>query len=207
MNSLYTDYKKLKQQNNVLVPVVVEQDEHGYERSYDIYSRLLKDRIIFFTGPIDMASANTVIAQMLFLEAEDSKKDIKFYINSPGGEVVSTLAIYDTMQIIKCDVQTYVVGMAASGGSVLLVGGAKGKRFALPHSRVMIHQPHGGVEGQTSDIEIGAKEYLRSKEELGDILAFHTGKSKEEILKDSERDFWLRGQQIVDYGAADHIVK
>lgn len=192
---------------NTLVPIVIDQDTRGNERSYDIYSRLLKDRIIFLTGPIDMGSANTIIAQMLFLQADDPKKDIKFYINSPGGEVVSTLAIYDTMQSLKCDVQTYVVGMAASGGAVLLIGGTKGKRYALEHARVMIHQPHGGLEGQTTDIEIGAKEYLKSKEELAEIIAKHTGKTKADILKDSERDFWLRGKDIIDYGAADHLIK
>ncbi len=191
---------------STLVPIVVEP-EKGYERSYDIYSRLLKDRIVFLTGPIDMDSANTIIAQLLFLENTDKESDIKFYINSPGGLVTATMAIYDTMQLIKPDVSTLVVGMAASGASVLLAGGAKGKRYALPNSEVLIHQPHGAVEGQTTDIEIGAKQYQIAKDKIADILSKHTGKPKAEVLKDIERDFYMHGDEAQKYGIVDKVLK
>ena len=169
------------------VPIVVEQSSRG-ERSYDIYSRLLKDRIVFVTGPIDDAMANVVIAQLLFLESEDPNKDIHLYINSPGGSVSAGLAIYDTMQYIKPDVSTICMGMAASMASVLLAAGTPGKRYALPYSRVMIHQPLGGAQGQATEIEIHAREILRIREEMNGILAKHTGQSKEKIAQDTERD-------------------
>lgn len=190
---------------STLVPIVVEK-EGGYERSYDIYSRLLKERIIFLTGPINMESANTIIAQMLFLEADDAEKDIRFYINSPGGSVSATFAIYDTVQVVKCDVSTSVVGMAASGGALLLAGGTKDKRYALPNAKVMIHQPHGMIEGQTTDIDIYAQEYIKDKEKYAEILAKHIKKSKKQILRDIERDFWLNGEGIVEYGIVDKII-
>ena len=173
------------------VPIVVEQSSRG-ERSYDIYSRLLKDRIVFVTGPIDDAMANVVIAQLLFLESEDPNKDIHLYINSPGGSVSAGLAIYDTMQYIKPDVSTICMGMAASMASVLLAAGTPGKRYALPYSRVMIHQPLGGAQGQATEIEIHAREILRIREEMTGILAKHTGQSKEKIAQDTERVYYLR---------------
>ena len=172
------------------VPIVVEQSERG-ERSYDIYSRLLKDRIVFLGGPIDDNVANAVIAQLLFLEAEDPDKDIHLYINSPGGVVTAGMAIYDTMQYIKPDVSTICVGSAASMGAVLLTAGAKGKRYALPHARVMIHQPLGGVQGQASEIEIHAREILRMREELNGILATHSGQSIDVVSKDTDRDNFM----------------
>ncbi|MDQ5981624.1 MAG: ATP-dependent Clp protease, protease subunit [Patescibacteria group bacterium] len=192
---------------SILVPVVVEKDPNGYERSYDIYSRLLKERIIFLTGPINMDVANIVIAQMLFLQAEDPKKDINMYINSPGGEVYSGMAIYDTMKHVKNDVSTICVGMAASAASVLLAGGTKGKRFILPHSSVMIHQPSGGVEGQATDIEITAKEILRLRKELHEVLAKDTGTPLKTIEKDVERDYYMNAQSALDYGIVDKILK
>ncbi|WP_314727044.1 ATP-dependent Clp endopeptidase proteolytic subunit ClpP [uncultured Veillonella sp.] len=187
------------------VPIVVEQSERG-ERSYDIYSRLLKDRIIFLGGPIDDNVANAVIAQMLFLEAEDPDKDIHLYINSPGGVVTAGMAIYDTMQYIKPDVSTICVGSAASMGAVLLAAGTKGKRYALPHARVMIHQPLGGVQGQASEIEIHAREILRMREELNGILASRSGQDIEVVARDTDRDNFMSAQDAVEYGLIDEVL-
>ena len=187
------------------VPIVVEQSNRG-ERSYDIYSRLLKDRIVFVTGEIDDTMANLVIAQLLFLESEDPDKDIHLYINSPGGSVSAGLAIYDTMQYIKPDVSTICMGMAASMASVLLAAGAPGKRFALPYSRVMIHQPLGGVQGQASEIEITAREILRIRDEMNGILASHTGQTKEKIAQDTDRDNYMSSQEAKEYGLIDEVV-
>ena len=187
------------------VPIVVEQSERG-ERSYDIYSRLLKDRIIFLGGPIDDNVAHAVIAQMLFLEAEDPDKDIHLYINSPGGVVTAGMAIYDTMQYIKPDVSTICVGSAASMGAVLLTAGAKGKRYALPHARVMIHQPLGGVQGQASEIEIHAREILRMREELNGILASRSGQDIEVVARDTDRDNFMSAQDAVEYGLIDEVL-
>lgn len=187
------------------VPIVVEQSERG-ERSYDIYSRLLKDRIIFLGGPIDDNVANAVTAQMLFLEAEDPDKDIHLYINSPGGVVTAGMAIYDTMQYIKPDVSTICVGSAASMGAVLLTAGAKGKRYALPHARVMIHQPLGGVQGQASEIEIHAREILRMREELNGILASRSGQDIEVVARDTDRDNFMSAQDAVEYGLIDEVL-
>lgn len=187
------------------VPIVVEQSNRG-ERSYDIYSRLLKDRIVFVTGEIDDTMANLVIAQLLFLESEDPDKDIHLYINSPGGSVSAGLAIYDTMQYIKPDVSTICMGMAASMASVLLATGAPGKRFALPYSRVMIHQPLGGVQGQASEIEITAREILRIRDEMNGILASHTGQTKEKIAQDTDRDNYMSSQEAKEYGLIDEVV-
>ena len=187
------------------VPIVVEQSERG-ERSYDIYSRLLKDRIIFLGGPIHDNVANAVIAQMLFLEAEDPDKDIHLYINSPGGVVTAGMAIYDTMQYIKPDVSTICVGSAASMGAVLLTAGAKGKRYALPHARVMIHQPLGGVQGQASEIEIHAREILRMREELNGILASRSGQDIEVVARDTDRDNFMSAQDAVEYGLIDEVL-
>lgn len=187
------------------VPIIVEQSERG-ERSYDIYSRLLKDRIIFLGGPIDDNVANAVIAQMLFLEAEDPDKDIHLYINSPGGVVTAGMAIYDTMQYIKPDVSTICVGSAASMGAVLLTAGAKGKRYALPHARVMIHQPLGGVQGQASEIEIHAREILRMREELNGILASRSGQDIEVVARDTDRDNFMSAQDAVEYGLIDEVL-
>ena len=187
------------------LPIVVEQSELG-ERSYDIYSRLLKDRIIFLGGPIDDNVANAVIAQMLFLEAEDPDKDIHLYINSPGGVVTAGMAIYDTMQYIKPDVSTICVGSAASMGAVLLTAGAKGKRYALPHARVMIHQPLGGVQGQASEIEIHAREILRMREELNGILASRSGQDIEVVARDTDRDNFMSAQDAVEYGLIDEVL-
>ena len=187
------------------VPIVVEQSNRG-ERSYDIYSRLLKDRIVFVTGEIDDTMANLVIAQLLFLESEDPDKDIHLYINSPGGSVSAGLAIYDTMQYIKPDVSTICMGMAASMASVLLAAGAPGKRFALPYSRVMIHQPLGGVQGQASEIEITAREILRLRDEMNGILASHTGQTKDKIAQDTDRDNYMSSQEAKEYGLIDLVV-
>lgn len=187
------------------VPIVVEQSNRG-ERSYDIYSRLLKDRIVFVTGEIDDTMANLVIAQLLFLESEDPDKDIHLYINSPGGSVSAGLAIYDTMQYIKPDVSTICMGMAASMASVLLAAGAPGKRFALPYSRVMIHQPLGGVQGQASEIEITAREILRIRDEMNGILASHTGQTKEKIAQDTDRDNYMSSREAKEYGLIDEVV-
>jgi len=189
-----------------LVPFVIEQSGRG-ERAYDIYSRLLKDRIIFIGSPIDDVVANLIIAQLLFLEAEDPEKDIQFYINSPGGSVTSGMAIYDTIQYIKSDVVTICMGMAASMGALLLAAGAKGKRFALPNSRIMIHQPLGGVQGQATDIDIHAREILLIREKLNGILAHHTGQSVERIAKDTDRNFWMSSDEAKEYGIIDDIMK
>ena len=189
-----------------LVPIVIEQTSRG-ERSYDIYSRLLKDRIIFLSGEIYDEMANLVVAQMLFLEAEDPDKDIMLYINSPGGSVTAGMAIYDTMQYIKCDVSTLCVGMAASMGAFLLAAGAKGKRFCLPNAEVMIHQPSGGAQGQATDIAIAAQHILRIKKRMNQILADNTGKDLSVIEKDVERDFYLWAEDAVEYGLVDEIVK
>ncbi|MHB1679642.1 MAG: ATP-dependent Clp endopeptidase proteolytic subunit ClpP [bacterium] len=189
-----------------LIPMVVEQTHRG-ERAYDIYSRLLKDRIIFIGEAIDDTFANLIIAQLLFLESEDPEKDINIYINSPGGVITSGLAIYDTMQYIRPDVSTLCMGQAASMGAVLLAAGTKGKRFALPHARIMIHQPSGGFQGQATDIDIQAREILRMREELNSILSFHTSQSIEKIKEDAERDFYMSGTQSVEYGIIDKVVE
>lgn len=189
-----------------LVPIVVEQTNRG-ERAYDIYSRLLKERIIFIGGPIDDEVANLVIAQMLFLESEDPEKDITIYINSPGGVVYSGLAIYDTIQYVKADVATYCVGMAASAAALLLAAGTKGKRKALPYSRIMIHQPWGGARGQATEIEIEAREILRLKRIGNDILARHTGKPVEEIERDTERNYYMSAEEALEYGIVDGILQ
>jgi ATP-dependent Clp protease protease subunit len=188
--------------SNQLVPIVVEQTARG-ERSYDIYSRLLKERVIFIVGPIEDHMANLVVAQLLFLESENPDKDIHLYINSPGGSVTSGMSIYDTMQFIKPDVSTMCTGLAASMGAVLLTAGAEGKRFCLPHSRTMIHQPLGGFQGQASDIEIHAKEILSTRERLNQILAKHTGQPLETITKDTDRDFFMSADESVNYGLVD----
>lgn len=188
--------------SNQLVPIVVEQTARG-ERSYDIYSRLLKERVIFIVGPIEDHMANLVVAQLLFLESENPDKDIHLYINSPGGSVTSGMSIYDTMQFIKPDVSTMCTGLAASMGAVLLTAGAAGKRFCLPHSRTMIHQPLGGFQGQASDIEIHAKEILSTRERLNEILAKHTGQPLETITKDTDRDFFMSADESVNYGLVD----
>ena len=188
-----------------LIPIVVEQTERG-ERAYDIYSRLLKDRIIFIGTPIDDYVANLVVAQLLFLEAEDPEKDIYLYINSPGGSVTAGLAIYDTMQYVKPDVSTICIGQAASMAAVLLAAGAKGKRYALPHSRIMIHQPMGGFQGQAKEIEIHAKEILKLKETLENILAKHTGQPIEKIRQDTDRDFFMSAEEAKEYGIVDQVI-
>lgn len=188
-----------------LVPMVVEQTPRG-ERSYDIYSRLLKERVIFIVGPVEDHMANLVVAQLLFLESENPDKDISVYINSPGGSVTAGLAIYDTMQFIKPDISTLCVGQAASMGAVLLAAGTKGKRYSLPHSRVMIHQPLGGFQGQASDIDIHAKEILKIREQLNQLLASHTGQSIETIDRDTERDNFMGAQQAADYGLIDEVL-
>ena len=190
----------------ILIPMVVEQTGRG-ERGYDIYSRLLKDRIVFIGTPIDDNVANLIIAQMLYLQSEEPAKDINLYINSPGGSVTSGLAIYDTIQFVKCDVTTYCVGQAASMAAVLLAAGTKGKRLALPNARIMIHQPWGGVQGQASDISIQAKEILRMRDRLNEILALHTGKPIETIAKDTDRDFFMSAAESRDYGLVDEVVK
>ena len=187
------------------VPIVVEQSNRG-ERAYDIYSRLLKDRIVFIGGPIDDTMANLVIAQLLFLESEDPDKDIHLYINSPGGSVTAGLAMYDTMQYIKSDVSTICLGMAASMAAILLASGAKGKRYALPYSRVMIHQPLGGAHGQATDIEIQAREILRLREVANEILSRHTGQPIDKIQLDTERDYFMSSQAACDYGLIDKVI-
>ena len=188
-----------------LVPMVVESSGHG-ERGYDIYSRLLKDRIIMLGTPIDDQVAGLIIAQLLFLQAEDPQKDIELYINSPGGSVTAGLAIYDTMQILSCDVKTYCIGQCASMGAVLLAAGAPGKRFALPNSRIMIHQPWGGAEGTAADISIQAKEILRLKSMLNGILSSHSGQPLKKIEKDTERDFFMSAGEAVKYGLVDSVI-
>lgn len=188
-----------------LIPMVVEQTSRG-ERAYDIFSRLLKDRILFIGTPIDDAEANLVIAQLLFLEAEDPDKDIHLYINSPGGSVTAALAIYDTMQYVKPSIETICMGQAASGAALLLAAGAKGKRFALPHARIMIHQPYGGAQGQASDIQIQAREILRMRQELDRIIAAHTGQPLERVEKDSDRDFFMSPEEAKAYGLIDEVI-
>lgn len=188
-----------------LIPYVIEQTSRG-ERSYDIYSRLLEDRIIFLGEEVNDTSASIVVAQLLFLEAEDPSKDIHLYINSPGGVITAGMAIYDTMQYIKCDVSTICIGMAASMASFLLAGGAKGKRYALPNSEIMIHQPSGGSQGQATEIEIAAKHILMIKERMNKILSENTGKSIEEVTKDTDRDNWLTAGEAVEYGLIDSVV-
>ncbi|MBE6367488.1 MAG: ATP-dependent Clp endopeptidase proteolytic subunit ClpP [Lentisphaerae bacterium] len=190
---------------NQLVPMVVEQTGHG-ERGYDIYSRLLKDRIILLGTPIDDDVANLIVAQLLFLQAEDPKKDIDLYINSPGGSCTAGLAIYDTIQSLSCDVKTYCIGQCASMGAVLLASGTAGKRFALPHSRIMIHQPWGGAQGTASDMEIQAREILRTKATLNGILASHTKQTLRKIEKDTDRDFFMSAEEAVAYGLVDQVV-
>ena len=201
------DNMMLDIQNNHLVPTVIEQSGRG-ERAFDIYSRLFKERIIFLVGPVDDHTANLVVAQLLFLESENPDKDIYFYINSPGGSVTAGMSIYDTMEFIKPDVQTLCLGQAASMGAFLLSAGTKGKRFALPNSRIMIHQPliSGGLGGQASDIEIHARELLKLKEKLNKILADHTGKSIEEVERDTDRDNFMSAQEAMEYGLIDKVI-
>ena len=189
-----------------MVPMVVEQTARG-ERAYDIYSRLLKERVIFLVGPVEDHMANLVVAQLLFLESENPDKDVHLYINSPGGSVTAGLSIYDTMQFIKPDVSTLCIGQAASMGAVLLAGGAKGKRYCLPHSRTMIHQPLGGFQGQAADIEIHAREIMEARERLNAILARHTGQTLERIREDTDRDFFLSAEQSVEYGLVDEVLE
>ncbi len=196
----------MRKRKMTLIPIVIERDGRG-ERAYDIYSRLLKERIVFIGTAIDDDVANLVIAQMLFLESEDPDKDIHLYINSPGGIVTSGLAIYDTMQYIRPKVSTICMGQAASIAALLLAAGEKGKRYALPHSRILIHQPMGGFQGQATDVDIQAKEILRLREELNAILAKHTSQSLEKIQKDTERDFYMTGQQAKEYGIIDEVVE
>ena len=188
-----------------LVPYVIEQTSRG-ERSYDIYSRLLKERIIFLGEEVNDTSASIVVAQLLFLEAEDPEKDIQIYINSPGGSVTAGMAIYDTMQYVKCDVSTICIGMAASMGAFLLAGGTKGKRMALPNAEIMIHQPSGGAQGQATEIEIAAEHILRTKKKLNTILSENTGQPYETIVKDTERDNWLTAQEALEYGLIDKVM-
>ena len=190
---------------NYLVPTVVESTSRG-ERAFDIYSRLLKDRIIFLGTPIDDAVANLIMAQLLHLESEDPEKDVFLYINSPGGSITSLFAIYDTMRYIKPDVNTVCMGMAASAAAVILAGGAKGKRFALPHARVMMHQPHGGAQGQATDIEIQAKLIIQMREQLNQILADHTGQEYEKVAADTERDYWMLADEALAYGVIDSVI-
>ena len=190
---------------NQLVPMVVEQTPRG-ERAFDIYSRLLKERVIFITGPIEDYMANLIVAQLLFLESENPDKDINVYINSPGGAITSGMSIYDTMTYIKPDISTLCIGQAASMGAILLAGGTEGKRFALPNSRIMIHQPLGGFQGQASDFEIHAKEILSMKRKLNEILASHTGKEVDQIEKDTERDNFMNGEEAKEYGLIDKVI-
>jgi len=202
--------KNMKNANDIqalnLVPIVVEQTARG-ERSYDIYSRLLKERVVFMVGPVEDYMANVIVAQLLFLESENPDKDIHLYINSPGGSVTAGLAIYDTMQFIKADVSTMCIGQAASMGALLLAGGAKGKRVCLPHSRIMIHQPLGGFQGQATDIDIHAREILHIRERLNQILARHTGQSLERIQNDTDRDNFMGADTAVEYGLIDQILE
>ena len=190
----------------MLIPIVVEKSSSG-ERAYDIYSRLLKERIVFVTGPINDAVANTVIAQLIYLENEDPKKDIYLYINSPGGAVTSALAIYDTMQFIKNDVSTICVGIAASGAALILAGGKKGKRYSLPNAEILLHQVMGGVEGQAVEVEIAARHIIRIKDRINQIIAKHTGQSLKKIEKDTDRDFYMTPEEAKSYGVIDKIVK
>ena len=191
--------------SNFIIPTVIEQTHRG-ERAYDLYSRLLKDRIVFLGTPVDDDVANIIVAQMLFLESEDPDKDINLYINSPGGSVTAGLAIYDTMQYVKCQVSTICMGQAASMGALLLTAGAKGKRYSLPHSRIMIHQPSGGFGGQASDIELHAKEILRLKAKLNEIMQKHTGQSLDRIEKDTDRDYFMGAGEAKEYGLIDEVV-
>jgi len=195
----------MNEQMNTLVPYVIERTGNG-ERSFDIFSRLLKDRIVFIDGEINDTTADLAVAQILYLESENPDKDISIYINSPGGSVTAGLAIYDTMQYVKCDIQTICMGQAASMGAVLLAGGTKGKRYALPSSRVMIHQPWGGVEGQESDIAIHAKEIIRLKKLSIEYFAYHTGKNVDQIASDMERDFFMSAEDAKNYGIVDHVM-
>ena len=195
----------MKTKDSYLVPYVVEQTSRG-ERSYDIYSRLLQDRIVMLGGEVTDDSANSIVAQLLFLQAQDAKKEISMYINSPGGSVTAGLAIYDTMQFISCPVATYCIGQAASMGAVLLTAGAKGKRFALPNARIMIHQPWGGAEGKASDIEITAREILRLKQKLNEILASHSGKAVEDVARDTDRDHFMSADEACAWGLIDKVV-
>ena len=195
----------MQEREQILVPIVVEQTGRG-ERAYDIYSRLLKDRIVFIGAPITDELSNLIIAQLLFLQAEDAEKDVNVYINSPGGSVTAGLAIYDTMQFLKCDVVTYCVGQASSLAALLLAGGTKGKRYALPNARIMIHQPWGGAQGQAIDIGIQAKEILRLRELINSLLAFHTGKPKDVIEKDTDRDFFMGAEEAKEYGIVDEVL-
>ena len=197
--------KSDKNPKSYLIPMVVEQTSRG-ERSYDIYSRLLQDRIVLLGGEVTDESANLIVAQLLFLQSQDAKKTINMYINSPGGSVTAGLAIYDTMQFISCPVATYCIGQAASMGAVLLTAGAKGKRFALPNARIMIHQPWGGAEGKASDIEITAREILRLKERLNHILADHAGKAYEDVVRDTDRDYFMSADEAAAYGLIDRVV-
>ena len=197
--------KKGLDQKSYLVPMVVEQTNRG-ERSYDIYSRLLQDRIVLLSGEVNDESANLIVAQLLFLQAQDPKKTINMYINSPGGSVTAGLAIYDTMQFISCPVATYCIGQAASMGAVLLTAGAKGKRFALPNARIMIHQPWGGAEGKASDIEITAREIIRLKEKLNRILADHSGRKYEKVVADTDRDYFMSADEAAKYGLIDKVL-
>ncbi len=196
----------MNERYQTLIPMVVEQTGR-VERAYDIYSRLLKDRIVFIGTPIDDNVSNLIIAQLLFLQMEDADKDINVYINSPGGYVTSGLAVYDTMQFIKPDVNTYCLGQAASMGALLLAGGTKGKRYALPNARIMIHQPWGGAEGAAADIGIQAKEILRLKQKIGELLAHHTGQPMDKIEKDSDRDFFMSPKEALEYGIIDEIIE
>jgi len=195
----------MKETTNYLVPVVIEETSRG-ERAFDIYSRLLKERIVFLGTPIDDAVGNLIMAQLLHLESEDPEKDINLYINSPGGMMTTLFAIYDTMQYIKPDVSTIVMGQAASAAAVLSLAGAKGKRYALPHARLLLHQPSGGAEGQAVDIEIQAKEIVRSRELMNEIIARHTGQPLERVSKDTDRDFILTAEQAMEYGAVDEVI-
>ena len=196
----------MKVKNNYLIPYVVEQTARG-ERSYDIYSRLLQDRIVLLGGEVTDDSANSIVAQLLFLQSQDAKKEISMYINSPGGSVTAGLAIYDTMQFISCPVATYCIGQAASMGAVLLTAGAKGKRYALPNARIMIHQPWGGAEGKASDIEITAREILRLKAKLNEILAKHSGRSLDEVVRDTDRDHFMSAAEAKDWGLIDKVIE
>ena len=196
----------MKREKSYLIPMVVEQTSRG-ERSYDIYSRLMQDRIVLLGGEVNDESANLIVAQLLFLQAQDAKKEISMYINSPGGSVTAGLAIYDTMQFVSCPVATYCIGQAASMGAVLLTAGAKGRRFSLPNSRIMIHQPWGGAEGKASDIEITAREILRLKDRLNHILADHSGKSFEDVVKDTDRDFFMSADEAKAYGLVDEVLR
>jgi len=191
---------------SLLVPTVLEQSPRG-ERAFDIYSRLLKERIIFFTGALDENVANLLIAQLLHLEADDPDKDIRLYINSPGGDMVALFAVYDTMQVVRADVSTVCIGQAASAAAVILAGGAEGKRFALPNARVLIHQPHGGARGQSADIEIQAREMVLLRERMIEALALHTHQTQERIRTDIDRDYIVRGTDAIDYGLIDHVLE